>query len=276
MYLRTVLELEEEGITPHAGPHRGAAAPLRPTVSQTVSALERDGLLSVAPDRSRSPPPRPRHGRVRDAQAPPGRAAARGRGGTGPRAGARGGLPLGARRMSERVENRLVDLLATQVSPVRDAHSLSAGTPPGLRRPHPPRPAAAAADGGAVRGATAARGGAGRPRADRRRPSSAGILTGSRVTAETTLATSSECGHPCGIGGLPGPRRSHGTGHPGERDRLRARPAGGTVIFPMRGQPRPPVRHAAPHGRSRTVSAGQGCVPDGDGPRGLLLVDHFS
>ncbi len=51
MYLRTVFELEEEGITPLRARiaerlgHRG------PTVSQTVARMERDGLVTVAGDR---------------------------------------------------------------------------------------------------------------------------------------------------------------------------------------------------------------------------------
>ena len=52
MYLRTVLELEEEGITPMRARIVERLRHSGPTVSQTVSRMERDGLLSVAPDRS--------------------------------------------------------------------------------------------------------------------------------------------------------------------------------------------------------------------------------
>ena len=52
MYLRTVLELEEEGITPMRARIVERLHHSGPTVSQTVSRMERDGLLSVAPDRA--------------------------------------------------------------------------------------------------------------------------------------------------------------------------------------------------------------------------------
>ncbi|CAL8896775.1 dihydrofolate reductase [Kocuria varians] len=52
MYLRTVLDLEEEGITPMRARIVERLHHSGPTVSQTVSRMERDGLLSVAPDRS--------------------------------------------------------------------------------------------------------------------------------------------------------------------------------------------------------------------------------
>jgi DtxR family Mn-dependent transcriptional regulator len=52
MYLRTVLELEEEGITPMRARIVERLDHSGPTVSQTVSRMERDGLLSVGPDRS--------------------------------------------------------------------------------------------------------------------------------------------------------------------------------------------------------------------------------
>ena len=51
MYLRTVLELEEEGIVPlraRIGERLGQSGP---TVSQTVARMERDGLMRVADDR---------------------------------------------------------------------------------------------------------------------------------------------------------------------------------------------------------------------------------
>ncbi|KUG56549.1 MULTISPECIES: metal-dependent transcriptional regulator [Kocuria] len=52
MYLRTVLELEEEGITPMRARIVERLDHSGPTVSQTVSRMERDGLLTVGPDRS--------------------------------------------------------------------------------------------------------------------------------------------------------------------------------------------------------------------------------
>ncbi|MDO4255198.1 MAG: metal-dependent transcriptional regulator [Kocuria sp.] len=51
MYLRTVLELEEEGIPPMRARIVERLDHSGPTVSQTVSRMERDGLLTVMPDR---------------------------------------------------------------------------------------------------------------------------------------------------------------------------------------------------------------------------------
>lgn len=51
MYLRTVLELEEEGIPPMRARIVERLEHSGPTVSQTVSRMERDGLLTVLPDR---------------------------------------------------------------------------------------------------------------------------------------------------------------------------------------------------------------------------------
>lgn len=51
MYLRTVLELEEEGIPPMRARIVERLEHSGPTVSQTVSRMERDGLLKVLPDR---------------------------------------------------------------------------------------------------------------------------------------------------------------------------------------------------------------------------------
>lgn len=51
MYLRTVYELEEEGITPLRARIAERLKQSGPTVSQTVSRMERDGLLRVAGDR---------------------------------------------------------------------------------------------------------------------------------------------------------------------------------------------------------------------------------
>lgn len=52
MYLRTVLELEEEGIIPMRARIVERLHHSGPTVSQTVSRMERDGLLTVSADRS--------------------------------------------------------------------------------------------------------------------------------------------------------------------------------------------------------------------------------
>jgi DtxR family Mn-dependent transcriptional regulator len=51
MYLRTVFELEEEGITPLRARIAERLGQSGPTVSQTVARMERDGLLNVAGDR---------------------------------------------------------------------------------------------------------------------------------------------------------------------------------------------------------------------------------
>ncbi len=51
MYLRTVYELEEEGIVPLRARIAERLSQSGPTVSQTVARMERDGLLHVADDR---------------------------------------------------------------------------------------------------------------------------------------------------------------------------------------------------------------------------------
>jgi DtxR family Mn-dependent transcriptional regulator len=51
MYLRTVFELEEEGIVPLRARIAERLSQTGPTVSQTVARMERDGLLHVADDR---------------------------------------------------------------------------------------------------------------------------------------------------------------------------------------------------------------------------------
>jgi DtxR family Mn-dependent transcriptional regulator len=51
MYLRTIFELEEEGITPLRARIAERLGHSGPTVSQTVARMERDGLLGVAGDR---------------------------------------------------------------------------------------------------------------------------------------------------------------------------------------------------------------------------------
>jgi len=52
MYLRTVFELEEEGVPPLRARIAERLGHSGPTVSQTVARMERDGLLVVASDRS--------------------------------------------------------------------------------------------------------------------------------------------------------------------------------------------------------------------------------
>lgn len=52
MYLRTVLELEEEGIIPLRARISERLGHSGPTVSQTVGRMERDGLVIVSDDRS--------------------------------------------------------------------------------------------------------------------------------------------------------------------------------------------------------------------------------
>ncbi|MBA2390460.1 MAG: metal-dependent transcriptional regulator [Geodermatophilaceae bacterium] len=51
MYLRTVFELEEEGVVPLRARIAERLHQSGPTVSQTVARMERDGLLSVEDDR---------------------------------------------------------------------------------------------------------------------------------------------------------------------------------------------------------------------------------
>lgn len=60
MYLRTIYELEEEGITPLRARIAERLEQSGPTVSQTVARMERDGLVVVANDRSLQMTP---HGR---------------------------------------------------------------------------------------------------------------------------------------------------------------------------------------------------------------------
>lgn len=52
MYLRTIYELEEEGIVPLRARIAERLEQSGPTVSQTVARMERDGLVLVASDRS--------------------------------------------------------------------------------------------------------------------------------------------------------------------------------------------------------------------------------
>jgi DtxR family Mn-dependent transcriptional regulator len=51
MYLRTVFELEEQGIVPLRARIAERLGQSGPTVSETVARMERDGLLRVAEDR---------------------------------------------------------------------------------------------------------------------------------------------------------------------------------------------------------------------------------
>ena len=51
MYLRTILELEEEGIPPLRARIVERLEHSGPTVSQTVARMERDGLVHVGTDR---------------------------------------------------------------------------------------------------------------------------------------------------------------------------------------------------------------------------------
>jgi DtxR family transcriptional regulator, Mn-dependent transcriptional regulator len=51
MYLRTIFELEEEGVTPLRARIAERLGQSGPTVSQTVARMERDGLLHVSDDR---------------------------------------------------------------------------------------------------------------------------------------------------------------------------------------------------------------------------------
>lgn len=51
MYLRTILDLEEEGITPLRARISERLGHSGPTVSQTIARMERDGLVVVAADR---------------------------------------------------------------------------------------------------------------------------------------------------------------------------------------------------------------------------------
>ena len=78
MYLRTVFELEEEGVVPLRARIAERLGQSGPTVSQTVARMERDGLLVVQGDRHLELTPQGRAGGdPGDAQAPAGRAAAR-------------------------------------------------------------------------------------------------------------------------------------------------------------------------------------------------------
>src|SRR5919205_4344188 len=51
MYLRTIFELEEEGVVPLRARIAERLAQSGPTVSQTVARMQRDGLLTIEGDR---------------------------------------------------------------------------------------------------------------------------------------------------------------------------------------------------------------------------------
>src|SRR5947209_3493623 len=61
MYLRTIFELEEEGVVPLRARIAERLNQSGPTVSQTVARMERDGLLTVADDRHLQLTDRGRH-----------------------------------------------------------------------------------------------------------------------------------------------------------------------------------------------------------------------
>ena len=65
MYLRTVFELEEEGIVPMRARIAERLSQSGPTVSQTVARMERDGLLVVSGDRHLELTPTGREAAVR-------------------------------------------------------------------------------------------------------------------------------------------------------------------------------------------------------------------
>ncbi|MDH6460429.1 DtxR family Mn-dependent transcriptional regulator [Micromonospora sp. A200] len=64
MYLRTILELEEEGVPPLRARIAERLRQSGPTVSQTVARMERDGLLTVEGDRHLTLTPRGRNSAV--------------------------------------------------------------------------------------------------------------------------------------------------------------------------------------------------------------------
>ena len=98
MYLRTILELEEENIVPLRARISERLGHSGPTVSQTVGRMERDGLVVVSGDRHLELTDEGRSKAVaRHAQAPAGRAPARRRHRARLGVRARRGLPLGAR-----------------------------------------------------------------------------------------------------------------------------------------------------------------------------------
>ena len=97
MYLRTIYDLEEEGVIPLRARIAERLEQSGPTVSQTVSRMERDGLLHVAGDRHLELTDKGRLGRRGDAQAPARRAPASRRHRAAVGGSPRRGVPLGAR-----------------------------------------------------------------------------------------------------------------------------------------------------------------------------------
>jgi DtxR family Mn-dependent transcriptional regulator len=73
MYLRTVFELEEEGIVPLRARIAERLAQSNPTVSQTVARMERDGLLHRERQAARAERRGADAGDASHAQAPAGR-----------------------------------------------------------------------------------------------------------------------------------------------------------------------------------------------------------
>ena len=136
MYLRTVYELEEEGVVPLRARIAERLGQSGPTVSQTVARMERDGLLHVADDRHlrahREGPPR---GDRRDAQAPARRAAAgrRHRPGLGGRA--HRGLPVGARHERGRRAAHRRDARQAAGLPARQPDPRTGRPRPAVRAP---------------------------------------------------------------------------------------------------------------------------------------------
>ena len=65
MYLRTVFELEEEGVVPMRARIAERLSQSGPTVSQTVARMERDGLVVVGDDRQLALTPAGREAAVR-------------------------------------------------------------------------------------------------------------------------------------------------------------------------------------------------------------------
>ena len=98
MYLRTIYDLEEEGVTPLRARIAERLEQSGSTVSQTVSRMERDGLLRVAGDApSGAHRQGPGAGDRSDAQAPPRRTTACRRHRIALGRSARRGMPVGAR-----------------------------------------------------------------------------------------------------------------------------------------------------------------------------------
>ena len=159
MYLRTVFELEEEGIVPLRARIAERLAQSGPTVSQTVARMERDGLVHVADDRQLSLSDRPDAGDQGHAQAPAGRVPA----GERHRAALGGsphrGMPVGARDLREASSGACWNCSVTR-SIARMATSSPASTSSACR---PPRLTRQNRHGASAGGADAERRFAGSP-----------------------------------------------------------------------------------------------------------------